>query len=177
MVDDEIIDNDKCLQFLMIFFITVLNLNIRQYEDPSVNLEKMNDSLEKIREKYKNHPSILAVLQQQFEKSFSFRIIPKEESQKEVLSLNDTKTSQKLDISTKIIKMNIEIRGKILYSEFNKAMELSQIRSCMKTADVTQVYKKGSLSVKDNYHPVSILPNLSKVFERSLYKQVSPYFD
>ena len=47
----------------------------------------------------------------------------------------------------------------------------------MKLAGVTPVYKKGNRSVKDNYRSVSILPNLSKVFERCLYKQMSPYFD
>ena len=47
----------------------------------------------------------------------------------------------------------------------------------MKMADVTPVYKKDSPSVKDNHCPVSILPNLSKIFERCFCKQVSPYFD
>lgn len=36
------------------------------------------DKLEKIREKYKNHLNILAILQQQFGKSFSLQIIPEE---------------------------------------------------------------------------------------------------
>ena len=47
----------------------------------------------------------------------------------------------------------------------------------MKLADITPVYKKGNRAVKDNIRPVSILPNLSKVFEKCLYKQISPYFD
>ena len=47
------------------------NLNISQYEDSIINLENINDPLEKVRVKYRNHPSILAILQQQFGKSFS----------------------------------------------------------------------------------------------------------
>ena len=35
----------------------------------------------------------------------------------------------------------------------------------MKLADITPVYKKGNRAVKDNFRPVSILPNLSKVFQ------------
>ena len=41
---------------------------------------------------------------------------------------------------------------------------------CLKMANVTPVYKKGNSSDKDNYRPVSVLPNLSKIFERFLSK-------
>ena len=47
----------------------------------------------------------------------------------------------------------------------------------MKLANVTSVHKKGNRSEKDNYRPVSILPNLSKVFERCIYSQISRFFD
>ena len=46
-----------------------------------------------------------------------------------------------------------------------------------KFADITPVHKKGSRFEKNNYRPVSILPVLSKVFEKSLYKQISSYFN
>ena len=58
------------------------------------------------------------------------------------MSLNDTRASQQLDISAKIIKMNVDICFEILNSEFDEAIELSQFLSCMKMADVTPVYKK-----------------------------------
>ena len=47
----------------------------------------------------------------------------------------------------------------------------------MKLANVTPVHKKGNRSEKDNYRPVSILPNLSKVFERCIYNQIARFFD
>ena len=45
----------------------------------------------------------------------------------------------------------------------------------MKLANVTPVHKKGNRSEKDNYRPVSILPNLSKVFERCISKQIAQF--
>lgn len=42
----------------------------------------------------------------------------------------------------------------------------------MKTAYVTAYVKK-----KDDYGSISILPNLSKVFIRSIYNKLSLYFD
>ena len=47
----------------------------------------------------------------------------------------------------------------------------------MKYADVTPIHKKNDETDKTNYCPVSILPNLSTVYERLMYNQISPYFD
>lgn len=81
---------------------------------------------------------------------FSLQIIRKEKIEKEILSLNDTKASQKSNILMTIIKMNVDMFREILHSEFNKAIELSQFPPCMKTVDVIPVYKKCSLLVKCN---------------------------
>ena len=47
----------------------------------------------------------------------------------------------------------------------------------LKLADVTPAYKKKSKTSKDNYRPVSILSNISKVYERCIYDQIQNYFD
>ena len=33
------------------------------------------------------------------------------------------------------------------------------------------------INTKENYRPVSILPNLSKIFERCIFKRLSPFFE
>ena len=47
----------------------------------------------------------------------------------------------------------------------------------MKRADITPVHKTDSKSAKNNYRPVSILPNISKLYERIMFKQLSEYFE
>ena len=47
----------------------------------------------------------------------------------------------------------------------------------LKLADVTLVYKKKSKNLKDNYKPVRILSNISKIYERYLYDQIEVFFD
>ena len=47
----------------------------------------------------------------------------------------------------------------------------------MKLASVTQVFKKGARTSLNNYRPVSILPILSKLFERLTNKQLSEFFE
>ena len=43
--------------------------------------------------------------------------------------------------------------------------------------DVTPVYKKKSKNSKDNDRPVSILSNISKIYERCIYDQIQLFFD
>ena len=38
------------------------------------------------------------------------------------------------------------------------------------------MFKKGTKTSKDNYRPVSILSNISKIYERLMFKQISEYF-
>ena len=45
----------------------------------------------------------------------------------------------------------------------------------LKQADIKPIYKKKSRNEKENYRPVSILPNLSKIFERCIYDQLKSY--
>ena len=47
----------------------------------------------------------------------------------------------------------------------------------LKLADVTPVYKNKSENSKDNYRSVSILSNISKIYERCLYDQIQVFFD
>ena len=51
------------------------------------------------------------------------------------------------------------------------------ISTWFKTSCATPVYKKKSKAFKDNYRPVSILSNISKVYERCIYDQIHTYFD
>ena len=67
------------------------------------------------------------------------------------------------------------LRNDILFKEFNKPLEICKFPSCLKMANVSPAYKKGNSSDKGNYRPVSILPNLSKIFERHLCKQTSTF--
>ena len=47
----------------------------------------------------------------------------------------------------------------------------------LKLANVTPVYKKDTKNSKENYRPVIILPNISKIYERCLFQLTSNYFE
>ena len=73
--------------------------------------------------------------------------------------------------------MNADIFAEVLYNLFNRSLEVGELPSGMKLANVTPLHKKGSRYDNGNYRLVSILPNLLKVFEKCLHKQIFDLFD
>ena len=46
-----------------------------------------------------------------------------------------------------------------------------------KLANITPDFKQGSRNLRDNYRPISILPIISKIFEKLMCKQLSNHLD
>ena len=109
--------------------------------------------------------------------TFSFNFISHDDVVKELNNLKSKKASQKTDIPIKIVNENVDIISHFLYNNFNSSLPCSTFPTGMKCADVTPIHKKDDKTDKTNYCPISILPNLSKVYERLMYNQISPYFD
>ena len=109
--------------------------------------------------------------------TFSFNFISHDYILKELNNLKSKKASQKIGIPIKIVKENVDIISHFLYHNFNNSLSCSTFPTGMKYADVTPTHKKDNKTDKTNYLPISILRNLSKVYERLMYNQISPYFD
>ena len=61
--------------------------------------------------------------------------------------------------------------------DINASIRSSKFRNELKEADIVPVHKKKSKLSKENYRPISILPNISKVYGRCLYDQMSTFFE
>ena len=59
---------------------------------------------------------------------------------------------------------------------FNHSISLGIFPNKLKLAEVIPVYKKGSADQLNNYRPKSLLPSLSKIFERLLHKRMLFFF-
>ena len=42
----------------------------------------------------------------------------------------------------------------------------------LKLADITPIFKKGDATIPDDYRPISVLPVVSKLFERIMQNQM-----
>ena len=105
---------------------------------------------------------------------FSFSHVVKEQILKEILSLDSAKANQNTDIPTNVTKDNADIFSDFLFSDFNNSVTVFIFPSSLKQAVITSpVFKKGDKNLKENYRPVSILTNVSKILELFLSKQIS----
>ena len=46
----------------------------------------------------------------------------------------------------------------------------------LKIAEVIPLFKKGEPTLIENYRPISLLPAISKIFERVIFNQMNAYF-
>ena len=77
----------------------------------------------------------------------------------------------------RVVKENAEYFAEIICSQFNESINSSKFPLSFKLANITPVFKNESRNHKNNYRPVSILPLISKVFEKIMNKQLSIYFE
>ena len=59
----------------------------------------------------------------------------------------------------------------------NSAILNGKFRSELKMTDVTPIFKKDDPFEKANYRPISLLPSLSKVYEKLIYQQLNTFFE
>ena len=91
--------------------------------------------------------------------------------------MNINKVHQHTDIPTKIIKSNVDFFANYIFGNFNYCLEVGDFPCAFKHADVVPVRKKKEKIDKANYRSVSILPNLSKIYEKLMYQQLYDHFD
>ena len=98
-----------------------------------------------------------------------------------IKTLDSSKTIQKDNIPTKIIKENMNIMSNIFHDSINKCFSESFFSDDLKRAEFIPIFKKDvkkdSKNLKENYRPVSILSNISKIYETCLYNKFSSYFE
>ena len=87
------------------------------------------------------------------------------------------KAVQDKDIPVQILKENAECFAEYICLQFNKAIRALKFSASFKFANVAPVFKQGSRNRKDNYKPISILPIISKIFEKLFCRQLSNHFD
>ena len=101
----------------------------------------------------------------------------KKEILQEIACLDASKACQDTDVPTKIIKENADIFTDFIHPSINASINNGDFPSFLKLANVIPVFKKDSKNSKDNYRPISILKNISKVYERILFKQIGTFMD
>ena len=93
----------------------------------------------------------------------------------EIGRLNPKKATTFKNIPAKLLKSSSEICSESMQVIFNDCIQNDVFPDLLKLADVTSLHKTEEKTRKKNYRPVSVLPTVSKVFERLLDKQIIDY--
>ena len=64
----------------------------------------------------------------------------------------------------------------VLAITINQSLTTGIFPDKLKIVKVLPLYKKGRDDIFDNYRPISLLPAISKVFEKIVFKQLYDYF-
>ena len=81
------------------------------------------------------------------------------------------------NISNKLVKVSKFSITKALTSITNNCLEQGKFPSSWKIGKINTIHKKGSKMDVSNYHPICLLPSLSKVIEKAVFDQVCKYYE
>ena len=125
---------------------------------------------------FSRHPSIIKIKHKfNLNKKFSFQCVSEATVRKVIKSLPSNK-ARAGEVPVNTLK-NSEICFFGFANCINEAVRNNQFPDSLKLFDITTVYKKLDPSNKANYRPVSVLPLLSKVFEKVIYDQLYEYLE
>ena len=120
---------------------------------------------------------MVAILENQKDSAFGFGYVSLDEITKEIKRLDAKKFCQDTVIHTKVIKNNSDIFADFFFLNLNNCIASSVFPSNFKNAEITPVYKKDSKNRESNYRLVSILSNISKIYEKCIFSQIPNYFE
>ena len=170
-------DLELAKTFNIYFGNAVNNLGIKECEfdlNVDINCNYMN-GVDIAIHKFNDHPSIKIINEKvRFESRFSFKEVSNLDIEREISHLNTKKVGTFGNILTKVLKESSNVCNSTLKDIWNyEILGKQSFSKNLKLADITPVYKKKDPTLFENYRPVSVLPSVSKVFERIIQKKFS----
>ena len=108
---------------------------------------------------------------------FNFNTITESETLSIINKLKNKNSSGKDEISNKLLKSIKDEIAKPLTIIINQSLKTGVFPDALKIAKVKPLYKKGDNFCLNNYRPISLLPTISKIFERVMFTQLYSYLN
>ena len=96
---------------------------------------------------------------------------------KAIESLESKKSSGHEGISNTLLKVIKASISQPLTIIINQMLTTGIFPDAFKLSKVIPLYKKGDSSLLVNYRPISLLPTISKFFQKVIHDQLYEYFD
>ena len=170
--DNRIISNDsEVCNVFNDFFVNMVSKLSEPCHIKDIPTEQLIDY-------YDDHPSIRMIRQRCCAES-AFRFEKVSPTQEVLLKLKGLKTNKAYGydlIPAKLLKMGANALCTSLTPIINHCVSMSVYPDQLKRAEVSPIYKKKGMLIKDNYRPVSILTALSKIVEGIICDQLMTHF-
>ena len=140
--------------------------------------ENVDENIDNIINNYKTHPSILKIEENvKVETKFSFSDITPNEIEIQLTNLDLKKATMENDIPAKVLKESADIVSNYLSGAYNNSKNSHTYPLSLKVAHVTPIHKAKERTLMKNYRPVSLIPIISKIFERNMYSPIFLYIE
>ena len=106
---------------------------------------------------------------------FNFKTIELKDVRDALAKVKTTKSFGVDNISSYFLKLALPYIENSLAFLFNTSIETSQFPDSWKVARITPIFKEGDKTEKFNYRPISVLPVISKLFEKLVFNQLYHY--
>ena len=127
------------------------------------------DPVYKSVKKYEAHPSICKTKNtMKFSDKFEFGKVAIEEVAIKIRQLNPRKASPADCIPAKILMENSDVFFVAIQNLFNSGLSKGTFPKELKAGDISSLFKKEDAFTKKNYQPITVLPSVSKIYERSV---------
>ena len=184
ILENGVVSSDKkeVAEKLNSYFInTVRNINIESSVPENINDINMVNSMDDIDiiiNTFMGHPSILKIKEMVIiSEKFEFKNMTPEEVEKEIRQLDPKKACVENDLPTKVLVSTNDIVSHHLSHIYNRSQNDQKYPISLKVADVTPIHKSKEKFLVKNYRPVSLIPIVSKLFERNMFDQISSYIE
>jgi hypothetical protein len=115
-------------------------------------------------------------LNKQIHSKLNFQLVEQEEVETLIDNLQPKTSSGHDNISSKLLKTIKTELVKSLTLIINQSINTGIFPSKLKLAKVIPIYKKDDKALLNNYRPISLLPAISKIFEKVMHNQLHNYF-
>ena len=89
-----------------------------------------------------------------------------------ISNLDQNKGSDIYGISPKLIKLAGPALSNLLATIFNKCIEEGNFPDVLKVSKIIPLHKGDSIFEVNNYRPISLLPIISKIFEKLIFERL-----
>ena len=145
-------------------------LGIKEITENISSVSGLVDSIDIAIKKFSLHPSIIRIQSNtKYTERFSFSEVSIQQVVSQLARLDPKKSSPLGAIPAKILKEYPDIFAHNLCNLFNQSVAHSTFPLELKAGEITSLFKKDDASLKKNFRPITVLPAVSKVFERLMH--------